>query len=232
MENLATRTLDPVHDILHYARQPLDAIFAPQAVAVIGATEKRRQRRPHDPVEPDQQPVRRHGLSGQSQAAAACLGIKAYPNVADIPEPVGPGRDRDPGRQRPRRHRRVRRGWRQRRPSSSRRASRRSAPRACELERQILEKARAGGMRIIGPNCLGVMNPVDGLNATFATGMRPAGQRRLHQPERRPVHGHSGLEPAGERRLQRVRLHRLDARRRLGRPDRLPRRRPQHQAAS
>ena len=35
-----------------------------------------------------------------------------------------------------------------------------------------------------------------------------------------------------ERRLQRLRLDRLDARRRLGRPDRLPRRRPAHPAAS
>ncbi|MCZ0905262.1 acetyl-CoA synthetase, partial [Microcoleus sp. HI-ES] len=36
------------------------------------------------------------------------------------------------------------------------------------LEHQILAAARLGGMRIIGPNCLGVMNPVLGLNATFA----------------------------------------------------------------
>ena len=36
-----------------------------------------------------------------------------------------------------------------------------------ELERQIAETIR-GKMRLIGPNCLGVMNPVRGLNATFA----------------------------------------------------------------
>jgi acetyltransferase len=35
------------------------------------------------------------------------------------------------------------------------------------LEREIMEIVR-GKMRIIGPNCLGVMNPVQGLNATFA----------------------------------------------------------------
>lgn len=40
-----------------------------------------------------------------------------------------------------------------------------------ELERQVLEQARRGRMRIIGPNCLGVMNPVSGLNATFASKM-------------------------------------------------------------
>ena len=37
------------------------------------------------------------------------------------------------------------------------------------MERQILEHARRGNMRIIGPNCLGVMSPISGLNATFAT---------------------------------------------------------------
>jgi acetyltransferase len=36
-----------------------------------------------------------------------------------------------------------------------------------ELERQIAQTIR-GKMRLIGPNCLGVMNPIRGLNATFA----------------------------------------------------------------
>ncbi|MFI5344597.1 MAG: bifunctional acetate--CoA ligase family protein/GNAT family N-acetyltransferase, partial [Chlamydiales bacterium] len=40
-----------------------------------------------------------------------------------------------------------------------------------KLEEEILVHARRGNMPIIGPNCLGVMNPIEGLNATFARGM-------------------------------------------------------------
>jgi acyl-CoA synthetase (NDP forming) len=38
-------------------------------------------------------------------------------------------------------------------------------------------------MRVIGPNCLGVMRPVSGLNATFAGQNREAWLRRIHQSE-------------------------------------------------
>jgi len=44
-------------------------------------------------------------------------------------------------------------------------------PAGLELEQQVLEQARRGGIRLIGPNCLGVMNPLNGLNATFAKGI-------------------------------------------------------------
>ena len=48
-------------------------------------------------------------------------------------------------------------------------------PQGVELERRILEQSRRTKMRIIGPNCLGVMNPLTGLNATFAAGMANPG---------------------------------------------------------
>jgi acetyltransferase len=48
-------------------------------------------------------------------------------------------------------------------------------PEGEELERQVLERARRGGIRVVGPNCLGVMNPISGLNATFAAGMARGG---------------------------------------------------------
>ena len=37
-----------------------------------------------------------------------------------------------------------------------------------KLEREILREAAKGGMRIVGPNCLGIMSPHMRLNATFA----------------------------------------------------------------
>lgn len=43
------------------------------------------------------------------------------------------------------------------------------------LEQEILSQARDGKMRIIGPNCLGLMSPHYGLNATFAHSMARPG---------------------------------------------------------
>ena len=39
----------------------------------------------------------------------------------------------------------------------------------CELEAAIRHEAAKGKLRIIGPNCLGLMSPAAGLNATFAS---------------------------------------------------------------
>ena len=50
------------------------------------------------------------------------------------------------------------------------------------LEQEILSEARRHGLRIVGPNCLGIMAPHAGLNATFATAMaRPGGVAFLSQ---------------------------------------------------
>lgn len=44
------------------------------------------------------------------------------------------------------------------------------------LEEEIRLLARNNGMRLLGPNCLGVINTANNLNATFAAGMLPAGR--------------------------------------------------------
>ena len=43
------------------------------------------------------------------------------------------------------------------------------------LEGEILREARKSEMRIVGPNCLGIMSPHYGLNATFATSIARPG---------------------------------------------------------
>jgi len=50
-----------------------------------------------------------------------------------------------------------------------------AGPTGAALERQVMEQARRGHMRVVGPNCLGVMRPISGLNATFASDMARPG---------------------------------------------------------
>jgi acyl-CoA synthetase (NDP forming) len=46
-------------------------------------------------------------------------------------------------------------------------------------------------MRLIGPNCLGIMNPAIGLNATFAKDAPKGRQRCFPKPERGAPDGNS-----------------------------------------
>jgi len=43
-----------------------------------------------------------------------------------------------------------------------------TGPAGTALQEQTLARARQSGVRLIGPNCLGLMRPSIGLNATFA----------------------------------------------------------------
>jgi acetyltransferase len=52
-------------------------------------------------------------------------------------------------------------------------------PAGAKLERALLENARRHRLRVIGPNCLGLMRPALGLNATFARGTPYAGSLGL-----------------------------------------------------
>lgn len=167
------QTTDPAHDVLRYERQPLDAIFAPKNVAVIGATEKPGSvgrtllwnliSNPFGgtvfPVNPKRSNV---------------LGVKAYPNIASVPEPVDlvivatpastvPGVIRECVDAGVKGAIIISAGFKE------------VGERGIQLEQQILKEARRNQMRIIGPNCLGVMNPVSGLNATFANKMAQPG---------------------------------------------------------
>jgi len=166
MQKSISATPDPVYDILRSEQQPLDAIFAPKTVAVIGATDRIGSvgrtilwnliSSPFGgtvfPVNPQ-----RHSV----------LGIQAYPHIAAIPEPVDLAVVVTPASTVPGIISQcadvgvkgaiiISAGFKE------------IGAAGIELERQVLAQARRGKMRIIGPNCLGLMNPVNGLNATFA----------------------------------------------------------------
>jgi acetyltransferase len=54
-----------------------------------------------------------------------------------------------------------------------------AGPEGVALERAVVENARRYGVRLIGPNCLGIMRPSVGLNATFSNGGAKAGKLAL-----------------------------------------------------
>ncbi|HXE91539.1 MAG TPA: bifunctional acetate--CoA ligase family protein/GNAT family N-acetyltransferase [Terriglobales bacterium] len=174
MKPVAALTSDPAYDVLRAERQPLDAIFAPRSVAVIGATE-------------------RAGSVGRSilwnllsspfggtvfpvnPARASVLGIKAYPAIGAVPEKVDlavvvtpavtvPGVIGECVAAGVRGAIIISAGFKE------------IGEKGVELERQVLEQARRGRLRIIGPNCLGLMSPYSGLNATFAHSMARPGK--------------------------------------------------------
>src|SRR5262245_37630661 len=164
---------EPASDILRYERQPLRVFFAPRSVAVIGATD-------------------RAGSVGRSvlrnliatpfggvvypvnPARESVLGIKAYHDLAAVPGPVELAVVVTPAATVPgvigqcaavgiKGAIVISAGFKE------------TGAGGAELERQVLERARAARMRIVGPNCLGVMSPPTGLNATFAAGMARPG---------------------------------------------------------
>jgi acetyltransferase len=173
MKKPTAPTTDPAHNVLRYERQPLDAIFTPQNVAVIGATERAGSvgrtilwNLISSPFGGTVFPV--------NPKRSSVLGIKAYPNVAAVPEPVDlaivvtpaptvPGVIGECVEAGVEGAIIISAGFKE------------IGVAGAELEQQILEQARRGRMRIIGPNCLGVMRPPTGLNATFASDMARPG---------------------------------------------------------
>jgi acetyltransferase len=169
-----TRTPDVALDVYRYTHNPLDYIFSPRSVAVIGATER----------EGSVGRTILWNLISSSFGGTVfpvnlkrpnVLGIKAYPSVAAIPDVVDLAVIVTPAPTVPATISEcVAKGVRGAVVISA--GFKEIGEKGRELERQILEEAQKGKMRIIGPNCLGVMNPVSGLNATFATAMARPGK--------------------------------------------------------
>lgn len=170
--NLALATAQDIDQSRHLdqsRRRPLNAFFTPRTVAVIGATD-----RPGSvgrtllwnlisspfggtvfPVNPKRKNV---------------LGIKAYQDITAISEQIDLAIIATPAPTVPKVIEQcaiagvkgiiiLSAGFRE------------IGTAGLELEQQILATARRHKIRIIGPNCLGLMNPRYGLNATFAGAM-------------------------------------------------------------
>jgi len=151
---------------------PLAPIFSPRSVAVIGATEREGSvgrtvlwnliRHPFGgtvyPINP-----KRHNV----------LGIKAYERVGSLPEQVDLAVIAIPAARVPEVIGEcVAAGIRGAIILSA--GFKEIGADGIRLEAQIQQRA-AGRMRLIGPNCLGIQNPITGLNATFASQMARRG---------------------------------------------------------
>ncbi|MFM7450790.1 MAG: bifunctional acetate--CoA ligase family protein/GNAT family N-acetyltransferase [Leptolyngbyaceae cyanobacterium] len=162
-----------MYDIYRAEDQPLRAIFAPKTVAVIGASN-----RPDTVGHTLLRNLINHPFGGTvfpvNPRHSSVMGIQAYPNLAAVPQPIDLAVIATPAATVPEIVREcvaadvkgaviVSAGFRE------------AGSAGMQLEQQILTEARRGRLRIIGPNCLGVMNPLGGLNATFASGMARPG---------------------------------------------------------
>jgi acetyltransferase len=177
---LAPGIQDKSHDVLRSETRPLDMLFKPRTVAVIGATEREGS-------------VGRAVVSNLRVAAfqgkvypvnpqhANILGLAAYPSISEIPETVDLAVIATPAATVPAIVGEcVTAGVKSAIVISA--GFREHGAEGQELERQIARELKRGSMRLLGPNCLGVMNPRFGLNATFAqTIARPGNVAFLSQ---------------------------------------------------
>ncbi|MDE3047377.1 MAG: acetate--CoA ligase family protein, partial [Verrucomicrobiota bacterium] len=164
-------SFDPSMNILHRRSPQLDHIFSPKTVAVVGATE-------------NEGSVGRTVMQNLScfkgevfpvnPKRPSVLGIKAYPDLKSIPKKVELVVIVTPAKAVPQIISEaadlkipaaviISAGFKE------------MGPPGIALEQEILKHARRSQMRIIGPNCLGVMNPINQFNATFAAGIAHPG---------------------------------------------------------
>jgi acetyltransferase len=151
----------------------LASLFEPTSVAIIGATEREgavggvliRNMR---------EAAYRGELFAVNPKYSTVCGVACYRSVADLPQavelaviatpaPTVPGVIEECGRAGIKRAVVITAGFSE------------MGVEGAALERTLLENARRHGLRVIGPNCLGIMRPGIGLNATFARGNAAAG---------------------------------------------------------
>jgi acetyltransferase len=151
----------------------LEELFAPRSVAVVGAS--------RDPTSVGQAVLRNlidGGFPGPvlpvNPAATELLGLKCYASLRDAPPPVDLAVVAVPAH-------RVTQVIHEAAEVGVRAAIiisagfRETGPDGARLERDVLDAARTSGIRILGPNCLGVISTPSRLNASFAPVMPQQG---------------------------------------------------------
>jgi len=145
----------------------LDAMFTPHSVAVIGATD-----RPGTVGRTVLENLLHGRFQGKLYAVNAkheeVLGLKAYKSIRDIPSPpVDLAVIATPAATVPQIIAEcVAAGTKSAAVISA--GFKERGTEGVALEQEIREHLRGSSMRLLGPNCLGLMNPKMGLNATFA----------------------------------------------------------------
>ena len=161
--------IDPSQNYIERYPQPLDALFLPSSVAIIGAK---------DDVGSVGSTLinnlKTGGFKGKifpvNPKRSEVLGFKCYPSIKDVKEEIDLAVIVTPASTvvqlvaecvaaKVKSVIIISAGFKELGPSG------------LLLEQEIVRLARMGSMPVIGPNCLGVMNPNFGLNATFARGM-------------------------------------------------------------
>ncbi|MDP3046171.1 MAG: CoA-binding protein, partial [Chloroflexota bacterium] len=147
----------------------LDMFFNPQSLAVIGAA-REEGKLGYGVINN----VITHGFKGKvypiNPKADAILGLKCYPSVLAVPEPIDvavvvipnklvAGVMEECGQKGVKGAIIITAGFRE------------SGGDGMRMEKEILSIAQRYGIRLIGPNCLGIIDTVIPLNASFAVGM-------------------------------------------------------------
>ena len=166
--------IEAAHDILHQSRRrSLTSLLNPKVIAVIGATERKRS-----VGRTLMNNLLEGGFPGKiypvNPIQETILGLHAFPNVAALPEvpdlaviitppKTVPGIIKECAAAGIQGVIIISAGFKE------------TGADGAALEQQVLTEARRGNIRIVGPNCLGVMVPGHKFNATFAADMAKPG---------------------------------------------------------
>ncbi|MFZ3322502.1 MAG: GNAT family N-acetyltransferase [Usitatibacter sp.] len=155
----------------------LKALFEPRTVALVGATEK--PGKVGALVAANLRDARFTGrIYGVNPKYSVVAGFPCFASVAKLPEPVDlaviatpaptvPGIIAECGASGIRNAVVITAGFSE------------AGDEGKALEKALLAAARSGGVRLLGPNCIGLMRPPAGLNASFASGSALAGSLAL-----------------------------------------------------